>query len=85
MISFIAFTLQALQLVVFADVVLSWIMPSKESFPRSLTSQITDPLYAPIRAVLKPERSGGLDFSPMIMLLLLQFMARMLSQRLGGL
>jgi len=83
MLSFIAFILQALQLVIFADVILSWVMPDRESFPRSLTSQITDPLYAPIRAVLKPERSGGLDFSPMIVLLLLQFMGRMLAQHRG--
>jgi uncharacterized protein YggT (Ycf19 family) len=56
-------------------------MPDKSQFPRNLTSQITDPLYAPLRAVLRPERSGGLDFSPLIVLLLLSFMERMLLSR----
>ena len=40
MLSFIAFILQALQLLIFADVILSWVMPDRDSFPRSLTSQI---------------------------------------------
>jgi YggT family protein len=56
-----------LKWLIFADAILSWMMPP-DRFPRSLTTQLTDPLYAPIRAVLKPEKAGGFDLSPMIML-----------------
>jgi uncharacterized protein YggT (Ycf19 family) len=56
--------------VVIIDALLSWVMPA-ENFPRSLTTQLTAPLYAPIRAILKPERSGGFDLSPMIVFVIL--------------
>ena len=70
--------LSALKYLIFADVILSWVMPDATRFPRKLTTQITDPLYAPLRALLRPERTGGLDLSPMIVLLLLQAMESML-------
>ena len=63
--------LTGLQLLILVDVVMSWVMPDNTRFPRSLTTQITDPLYAPIRAILQPGRMGGLDLSPMIVLLLI--------------
>ncbi len=72
------FIINALELLIIADVVLSWIMPDKERFPRSLTTSITDPLYAPIHAVLKPEKTGGLDLSPLIILMLLFFFENLL-------
>jgi YggT family protein len=73
-----ALILKALEFVIIADVVLSWVMPDATRFPRKLTTQITEPLYAPIHAVLKPERSGGLDFAPLLVILLIQLMQSML-------
>lgn len=78
--SLLMLVLTGLQWLVFIDVILSWIMPNKDAFPRSLTTQITDPLYAPIHAILRPERTGGFDFSPIIVLILLRAMQSMLSQ-----
>ena len=78
MLSLMMFVLNALEALIFVDVILSWVMPDKERFPRSLTTQITDPLYAPIRALLKPEKMGGLDVSPMIVLFLIYAIERML-------
>lgn len=83
MLPFISFVLDALYFVIFADVILSWVMPNREAFPRSFTSQITDPLYAPIRALIDPRKLGGLDLSPLIVLMLLSAMSRMLRSSLG--
>ncbi|HEX7480829.1 MAG TPA: YggT family protein [Polyangiales bacterium] len=74
--------LKALKLIIIGDALLSWFMPNKEQFPRSFTSQVTDPLYAPIRAVIGPDKTGGLDLSPIAMLLLLDLMERMLARAL---
>ncbi len=82
MASLLWLILKALQVLVIVDVVLSWVMPDADRFPRSFTRQITDPLYAPIRAVLRPERSGGLDFSPLIILLLISAMQSLLQRAL---
>jgi YggT family protein len=76
--------INALELLILADVVLSWIMPDKRRFPRSLTTAITDPLYAPLHAVLKPEKTGGLDLSPLILLILLYFFESMLMRGAVG-
>ncbi len=81
-LALIAFALTALKILIFVDFALSWVMPNKEQFPRSWTTTITDPLYAPIRALLKPEQLGGLDLSPMAVLILIQLMEGMLAR--GG-
>ena len=78
MLSLLMFILKALEALIFVDVILSWVMPDKERFPRNVTTQVTDPLYAPIRALLRPEKMGGLDLSPMIVLFLIYAIERML-------
>lgn len=70
--------LRVLEIVLIADAVLSWVLPNKEQFPRSLTSQIADPLCAPFRRLLGGDRMGGFDFSPLIVLIVLQLMRGML-------
>jgi YggT family protein len=72
--------LQALEYVVIADALLSWFVPNKDSFPRSITSQIADPLCAPFRALVGPERLGGLDLSPIAVILTLQVMHNMIAR-----
>jgi len=72
--------LQALEWVVIADALLTWFLPNKESFPRSITSQIADPLCAPFRALVGPERLGGLDLSPIAVILTLQVMHNMIAR-----
>lgn len=68
---------QAISFVIIIDAVLSWIQPPS-AFPRSLTTTMTAPLYAPIHAVLKPGSTGGIDFAPLIVLVLLQFLGNLL-------
>ena len=74
--------LLALQGVVIIDALLSWVKPNPAEFPRNLTTQITDPLYAPVRAILNPQKLGGLDISPIIIIFLLSGMRRMLAGNL---
>jgi YggT family protein len=83
MLGIIGTILLVLTLLIFADVLLSWTMPP-DRFPRTLTAQVTEPLYAPIRALLKPERMGGLDLSPMVLLFLIYAMQKMLDRAAGG-
>jgi YggT family protein len=59
-------------LVVLAAVVLSWVGLDYRHPVAAMVYNLTEPALAPIRSVLPP--LGGLDFSPMILLLLLRFM-----------
>jgi uncharacterized protein YggT (Ycf19 family) len=70
--------LRGLEILIFVDALLSFLMPP-DKFPRSLTTQITDPLYAPVRAIIKPEALGGFDISPLILIIILRVMTSMLA------
>jgi YggT family protein len=72
--------LRVLEYTILADALLSWFVPDKTTFPRSVTSQIADPLCAPFRKLIGPERTGGLDLSPIATLILLQVMRSMLTR-----
>jgi YggT family protein len=77
MADFLFFAVNGLQWLIIGDAILSWVMPA-EQFPRSFTGSITDPLYAPIRAILSPEKTAGIDLSPILVLVLLNVMESML-------
>jgi uncharacterized protein YggT (Ycf19 family) len=75
------YAIMGLKWLIIIDVFLSWVVPP-DKFPRTLTGQITEPLYAPIRAVLRPDKTAGIDFSPLLMLLFIHFMENMLIKAL---
>ena len=80
MILILDIILTALHWLILIDVVLSWVISDTEAFPRNLTRQVTEPLYAPIHAVLSPQKTGGFDVSPLIVLALIWTMQGMLAQ-----
>jgi YggT family protein len=59
-------------LVVLAAVVMSWVRADRRHPWVQLVYNLTEPAIAPIRRVVPP--IGGLDFSPMILLLALRFL-----------
>ncbi len=63
----------AYSLVVFARVIISWIQLPPNNPVAHYSRVLTEPLLEPIRKLLPA--SGGLDFSPLILLLLLRFIA----------
>lgn len=62
-------------------VIISWVAPGSYHPGAQLLAQITEPLLAPIRRVLPP--MGGLDLSPMVLMLLLFVISGALSGRYG--
>lgn len=76
---FIIPILNLLVLVVFINVIMSWLVAFNVVNPRNqfvntiwrVTSAITEPLLSPIRRILPP--LGGIDLSPIILLLLIFF------------
>lgn len=71
--------LWVLELTIFLDCLLSWVVPNEDQFPRSITSQIAGPLCAPFRKLIGPERTGGFDLSPIAVLIVLQVMRHLLT------
>jgi YggT family protein len=57
-------------LVVLAAVIMSWIQVSPHNTLATAVNRLTEPALAPIRRLLPT--TGGLDFSPMVLLFILQ-------------
>jgi YggT family protein len=81
-ISVVKVVCDGLTIVVFADILLGYFLPPYNSVRRALDS-VVDPLLAPIRRIVPP--IGGLDFSPVLLFLVIQIVERVLMQALSGL
>ena len=85
LIDVLTYLLWAAWIVIFVQVILSWLVAfnvvnSYNPFVRGLLGgleKMTEPLYRPIRKVL-PD-FGGIDFSPMVVLLLIGLLQRLLA------
>lgn len=77
---FVIFVLKALSFVVLADALLSWVVRDAESFPRNLTTAISEPLCRPIRRIFDPGKMGGLDLSPLIVIVGLNALSQLLAR-----
>jgi YggT family protein len=65
----------ALSILIIADVILSYILDPFHPVRRFLDG-IVQPLLAPIQRILPPV--GGLDFSPLVLLILIDIVSRLL-------
>jgi YggT family protein len=70
--------------VVIAAAVISWVMPNPYNPVVRLLRRLTEPVMAPIRQLLPPWKTFGLDFSPMIVILLIQWAVKPLLWTLVG-
>jgi YggT family protein len=76
-LNFLRFLVLALQLLILARVLLSWIDPGGRGQLASFIIQTTEPILAPVRRVLP--RTGMFDLSPLIVILVLGVLLRALS------
>ena len=56
-------------------VLISWLPIEKDSPIVQFLEQVTEPALAPVRRLLNPQSTGGLDFSPIVVLVVLQMIA----------
>lgn len=76
----LVFTL--LWLLVLAHVIVSWVLNPWHDVRRFIDS-LVDPMLAPIRRILPG--TGGIDFSPLVLLILLNIVQRLLVSLVIGL
>ena len=79
-ITIISYIFNALTLLILARALLSWFDPGMRSTIGKLLVDITEPLIGPIRRMMPS--AGGLDFSPIVAIILLQFVERIILQAL---
>jgi YggT family protein len=72
--NFIGMLALVMTLLILGRVLASWTQPSGGGGLTAFLYQVTEPILGPIRRILPP--TGGLDWSPMIAILLLSFLTR---------
>ena len=72
----LSLVLDAYSLVVLVSVILSWLNLAEDNPIVSVTRTLTEPVLAPIRRLLPS--GGGIDISPMILLLGIRLLKRVL-------
>ncbi len=80
----IMFVLDIYTWVIIAAAVISWVTPNPYNPVVRLLRRLTEPVLAPIRKLLPPWKTFGLDFSPMIVILVIQWVVPVLLRALMG-
>ena len=80
----IMFVLDIYTWVIIAAAVISWVAPNPYNPVVRLLHRVTEPVLAPIRQLLPPWKTFGLDFSPVIIILLIQWAVKPLLWTLAG-
>ncbi|TET26522.1 MAG: YggT family protein [Dehalococcoidia bacterium] len=75
-LSFIRVLCEVLTVVIILRAVLSWFQISPTNILAVVLHRITEPVLAPLRRVIP--RTGIIDFSPLVAILLLQLIIRLL-------
>lgn len=71
---------QALYLLIIVDVLASWLPAMRRTALAQTVRQVVEPMLAPFRRVLPPQSLGGLDLSPLFLILVLEIVQSLLRQ-----
>ena len=73
---------QIFSLLILARIFMSWIQPDPYNPIVQFLHNVTEPFLAPVRRILPS--AGMFDFSPIVVLILAQILAGILTQMVGG-
>jgi len=72
--------LSVIQWLVIIAAVISWVNPDPRNPIVQLLYRSTEPILRPFRRLLPPGRTGGIDFSPLLVILAIIFIRTFLSR-----
>ena len=72
--------LSVIQWLVIIAAVISWVNPDPRNPIVQFLYRTTEPILRPFRKILPPRRTGGIDFSPILVILLIIFLKAFLSR-----
>ena len=78
LIGFLGWLLGLYSWVIIAAALITWVSPDPRNPVVLFLRQVTEPVLAPVRRFLPPWKTGGLDFSPLIVILAIQFVERVI-------
>lgn len=78
MLGFLGWLLNLYSWVIIAAALITWVSPDPRNPIVLFLRQVTEPVLAPVRRFLPPWKTGGLDFSPLIVIIAIQFVERVI-------
>jgi YggT family protein len=79
-IDVLLYALQGLQWIVIIAALISWVNPDPRNPIVRFLYTVTEPLFRPFRRLIPPSRTGGIDLSPLFVILLIFLVSRFLSR-----
>ena len=76
----ILYILQALQWLVIIAALVSWVSPDPRNPIVRFLYVTTEPLFRPFRRLLPPSRTGGIDLSPLLVLVIIYAVSRFIAR-----
>lgn len=76
----ILYALNALQWIVIIAALVSWVSPDPRNPIVRFLWAVTEPLFRPFRRLLPPSRTGGIDLSPLFVLLAIFLVSRFVAR-----
>ena len=77
-VQFIGWLLDLYSYVIIAAALITWVSPDPRNPIVQFLYKATEPVLRPVRNLLPPWRTGGLDLSPLIVIIAIQFIERVI-------
>ena len=74
------YALHALQWIVIIAALISWVNPDPRNPIVRFLYTVTEPMFRPIRRLIPPQRTGGIDLSPLVVILIIYLVSRFLAR-----
>jgi YggT family protein len=81
-VNFISWLLDIYTWIIIAAALISWVSPDPRNPIVKFLHWATEPVLAPVRRLLPPWKTGGLDLSPLIVIIGIQFVDRVILRSL---
>ena len=77
LVGFVSWILELYSYVIIAAALITWVSPDPRNPVVVFLRRATEPVLEPVRRLLPPWRTAGLDLSPVIVLIAIQFVQRL--------
>jgi YggT family protein len=84
LLGLVFWVMDAYSVILIVRALISWVSPDPRNPVVQLLVRLTEPVQRPLRKLAPPEKLGGLDLSPMLAILLIQFVKNGIVYSLGG-
>ncbi|HYB52862.1 MAG TPA: YggT family protein [Thermoanaerobaculia bacterium] len=74
------FILNAIQWLVIVAALISWVSPDPRNPIVRFLYGVTEPMFRPFRRLIPPSRTGGIDLSPIFVIVIIYLLSRFLAR-----